>query len=174
MTKRHVDWMKNDNWPKEFFTKNCTFVWINRYIRSLFSKFHSMLTESQISFFGQLLNYTSDWPKKIFNLQLTEGIIDLQFPTFYVPIYPYKTYIFHWYETFLPGTCWKKFPIMYKVLRFHRFPVTKVHNAVWFKSLFSFRQCNVYSSDSPNFHTYLCIQNVPLFCTFLDLQNVPL
>ena len=36
------------------------------------------------------------------------------------------------------------------------------------------RTVNNCSSDSPNFHTYLCIQNIPLFCTFLDLQNVPL
>ena len=45
---------------------------------------------------------------------------------------------------------------------------------VLFESLFSFGQCNVSSSDSSNFCTYLTVQNVPLFCTFLDLQNVPL
>ena len=66
--------------------------------------------------------------EKIFNLQLTKGIIDQKFPTFYIPIYSYKMYIFYCYKTFLPGTCWKKFPIMSKVLRFHGFLVTKVHN----------------------------------------------
>ena len=92
-----------------------------------------------------VVNFMACWPKinfhflvnhkitllidqKTFNLQLTEGIIDWKFPTFYIPIYPYKTYIFYCYETFLPGNCWKKFPIMYKVLRFHGFLVTKVPN----------------------------------------------
>ena len=119
---------------------------------------------------------------------------------------------------FLSGTCWKKFPIVSKVLRFHGFPVTEVHNvshgpvknvifpfvnAIFavrilqifvhiyayktylyfvhfqtYKSSFitylfrpTIRTVNNCSQDSPNFHTYLCIQNVPLFCTFLDLQN---
>ena len=40
--------------------------------------------------------------------------------------------------------------------------------------IFPFGQCNICGLDSPNFRTYLCIQNIPLFRTFLDLQNVAL
>ena len=140
--------------------------------------------------------------EKIFNLQLTEGIIDQKLPTFDIPIYSYKTYIFYWYETFLPETCWKKFPIMYKVLRFNAFLVTMVHNVSCGpvkKVIFSFSQCNICGLDSLNFCTY-SIQNVysnynilgtlknlvlnnfsqynffsldsPNFCTYLYIQNV--
>jgi len=137
------------------------------------------------TFGASLVNFTACWPNanfyilvnhkitlwidwKIFNLQLNKGIIDQKFPTFYIPIYSYKTYIFYCYETFLPGTCWKKLPIMYKVLRLHGFPVTKVHNVscglVW-KFIF-IRILWIF------IHIYA--QNVPLFHTFLDLQNIPL
>ena len=127
--------------------------------------------------FWSIVKFHFGLTEKIFNLRLTEHIIDRKFPTFSVPIYPYKTYIFHCYETFFSGTCWKKFPIVSKVLRFLGFPVTKVHNVSCGpvrNVIFPFGQCNICGSDSPNFRTYLCIQNVPLFCTFLDLQNVPL
>ena len=72
-------------------------------------------------------------------------------------------YIFYYYETFLPGTCRKKFPIMCKVLLFHGFWVTKVHNVSCGpvkKVIFSFGQCNISSLDSQNFQTYLSIRNI--------------
>ena len=75
--------------------------------------------------FRSIVNFHFGLTEKILNLQLTKRIIDRKFPTFYVPLYPYKTYIFHCYETF-SGTCLKKFPIVSKVLRFLGFPVTKV------------------------------------------------
>ena len=109
--------------------------------------------------------------EEIFNLQITKGIIDQKFPTFYVPIYPYKTYIFYCYENFLPGTCCKNFLIMYKVLRFHGFPVT----VMWSWGVFSIGQCNVCSSDSLNFCTYLSIQNVNANYNILgNLKNLVL
>ena len=81
----------------------------------------------------------------------------------WISLNSYKTDILYCYETFLPGTCWKKFPIMSKVLRFHGFPVTKVHNVSCGpvkKVIFSFGQCNICGLDSPNLCTYLSIQNV--------------
>ena len=50
--------------------------------------------------FRSIVKFHFGLTEKIFNLQLTERIIDRKFPTFSVPIYPYKTYIFHCYETF--------------------------------------------------------------------------
>ena len=60
--------------------------------------------------FWSIVKFDFGLTKKIFNLQLTEGIIDRKFPTFYVPIYPYKTNIFHWYETFCQELAGKSSP----------------------------------------------------------------
>ena len=70
-------------WPNEkwwltegfFLSKMVCFVWINRYVQSLFSKFHGVLTKSQFSFFGQLLNCNSDWPKKISIYSLQKALL---------------------------------------------------------------------------------------------------
>ena len=122
-------------WPKEkwqltkwfFVSKNLCFECFNRYIWKCVVDFIACWPKINFHFWiNHKITLLID--QKTFNLQLTEGIIDWKFPTFYIPIYPYKTYIFYCYETFLPGNCWKKFPIMYKVLRFHGFLVTKVPN----------------------------------------------
>ena len=47
-----------------------------------------------------------------FHLQFTGCFCDQKFPTFKVPIYPYKMNILHCFETFLSGTCRKKFPFV--------------------------------------------------------------
>ena len=51
LTKKRVDRMKNDVWPKVFLQKIECFVW--SYVWSLFSKFHGVLTECQFLFFGE-------------------------------------------------------------------------------------------------------------------------
>ena len=51
--------------------------------------------------FRSIIKFDFGLTKKIFNLRLTEGIIDRKFPTFYEPICPYKTYIFYCYVTFV-------------------------------------------------------------------------
>ena len=168
--------MKNDDWPKNFvLPKTVRFVWNNSYVGACVSVITAWWPNAKFYFLVNCKIWL--WiNQKIFNLRLTEGIIDRNFPTFYVPIYPYKMYIFYCYVT-LSGTCWKKFPIVSKVLRFLGFPVTKVHNVSCGpvkNVIFPFGQCNICSLDYPNFRTYLCLQNVPLFRTFLDLQNVAL
>ena len=169
------------------------------------------------TFGASLVNFTACWPNanfyilvnhkitlwidwKIFNLQLNEGIIDQNFPTFYIPIYSYKTYIFYCYETFLPGTCWKKLPIMYKVLRLHGFPVTKVHKVShgpvkrWFfhlvNAMFGVRILQIFVHIYPyktsmQITIYLGLWRIwfwtdsvnaafasPNFCTYLSIQKV--
>ena len=97
-----------------------------------------------IFIFRSIIKFHFGLTKKIFNLRLIAGIIDRKFPTFYVPIYPYKS-TFSIAMRLLSGTCWKKFPIMSKVLRFHGFPVTKVHNVSRGpvkNVIFPFGQCN--------------------------------
>ena len=123
--------------------------------------------------FHLLVNRKITLPIDRKNLQLTDNQRDYwpKVPNFYVPIYPYKTYIFYCYENFLPGTCCKNFLIMYKVLRFHGFPVT----VMWSWGVFSIGQCNVCSSDSLNFCTYLSIQNVNANYNILgNLKNLVL
>ena len=120
--------------------------------------------------------------QKTFHLQFTKGIIDQKLPTFNVPIYPYKTYIFYCYETFLSGTCQKS---SLSCTRFEDFWSPRCHKAL-FESLFSFGQCRclqfgftkllyIFNHTKCTFISYILDQqNIPLFCTFLDLQNVPL
>ena len=87
-------------WPNEKWRLTKRFFYQKPYILygiiampELFYR-SSQWTECQF-FFRSILKFHFGLTKKIFNLQLTEGIIDRKFPTFYVPIYPNKMYIFH-------------------------------------------------------------------------------
>ena len=73
--KRCVDQMKNDDWPKDFLPKIECFVWINRNIWSLFSKFHRHVDKKSIFIFWSIVKLHFRLTKKIFNLQLTKSII---------------------------------------------------------------------------------------------------
>ena len=175
LTEKRVD-QKKWRLTEIFLSKTIRFVWNNSYVGAC------------------VLVITAWWPNAKFYFLVNWKIwlwIDrknLQFTVDQRHYWPKVPNILHTYLSiqnvhflllwdFLSGTCWKKFPIMSKVLRFHRFLVTKVHNVSRGpvkNVIFPFGQCNICGSDSLNFRTYLCIQNVPLFRTFLDLQNVPL
>ena len=117
------------------------------------------------SFGACVVNFSVCWPKIIFRFcsiiksefrltekpstYSTEGSNDQKFPTFNLPIYPFKTYIFYCYDTFivrnLPETT------MYKVLRL---PIAKVHNVsqgpvwkfifIWSMSMFAVWICQIF------------------------------
>ena len=171
-------------WPKKkwrltekfFLAKTIRFVWNNSYVGACVAVFTAWWPNAKIYFSVNCkISLRIDWK----NLQFT---VDR---THYWPKVPniLRTYLsiqnvhFPLLWDFFSGTCWKKFPIVSKVLRFLGFPVTKVHNVSHGpvkNVIFPFGQSNICGSDSPNFRTYLCIQNVPLFRTFLNLQNVAL
>ena len=118
-------WCSKEKWQltKGFFvTKNLTFCIFKQVC--LCCKFHCVLTKNHFPFLVNCQIILLIDQKSVL-LMLTDGISDRKFPTFNIPIYPYKTYIFYCSETFLSGTCRKMYPIMYKVLIF---PITKVHN----------------------------------------------
>ena len=83
-------------WPNEkwqlterfFLPKTVHFVWNNSFVGACLS----VITPNLI--FRSIVKFHFGLTEKIFNLRLTKGIIDRKFPTFYVPIYPYKTYGF--------------------------------------------------------------------------------
>ena len=112
--------------------------------------------------------------KKTFRLQLTKGIIGQKFQTFNLPIYPYTKNILYCYETFFVTNSPEKVP--YHVQGYKISDHQGLQCVTWscLKVYFYSVNGNVCSFDSPNFCTYLTIENVPLFCTFLDLQNIPL
>ena len=101
---------------------------------------------------------------------LTDGISDRKFPTFNIPIYPYKTYIFYCSETFLP----ENVPYHVQGSNISNHQGSQCITWSCLKVYFHLVNFNVCSLDSPNFCTYLTIQNIPLINKFLDLQNVPL
>ena len=120
--------MKNDDWTKNFvLPKTVRFVWNNSYVRVCVSVIMAW------------------WPNAKFYFSVNHKIwlwIDqknLQFTVDRRHYWPKVPNILHTYLSiqnihflllcdFLSGTCWKKFPIVSKILRFLGFPVTKVHN----------------------------------------------
>ena len=104
-------------WPKKmtidqnfFLSKTVCFVWNNSYIGAYVSVITAWWPNAKF-IFRSIVKFDFGLTEKIFNLRLTKGIIDRKFPTFYVPIYPYKTYIFHCYETFFQELAGKSSPL---------------------------------------------------------------
>ena len=104
-------------WPNEkwwlterfFLPKTVCFVWNNSYVGACLSVFTAWWPNANF-YFRSIIKFHFGLTKKIFNLRLIAGIIDRKFPTFYVPIYPYKTYIFYCYETFCQELAGKSSP----------------------------------------------------------------
>ena len=154
LTKKRVERMKNDYWPKNFMLpKTIRFVWNNSYIGACVS-----VIGACVSVIGACVSVIMAW-------------------------WPYAKFYF-----LVNRKIWLRIDqknLQFTVDRRHYWPkvpnilctyISKqnVHFPFHILSRLTKRTVNNCSSDSPNFHTYLCIQNIPLFCTFLDLQNVPL
>ena len=158
----------NTNWLNGVLTKrqmttdqrifgNQKIVCLNRYIWSLCSKFQCMSTENNFHFSVNRKMTLMIAPKKL------PFLVDLRQYWLKVPNIKH-TYLsiqnIHlpllW--DFLSGTCWKKFPMMYKVLS--QSPRLTMCHKSCLKVYFHSVNVNVCGLDSPNFCTYLSIQNV--------------
>ena len=110
LTEKRVDRKKNDGWPKFFFYQKQYVLYGITATSELVYLFLRRVDRMEIFFFRSIVNFHFGLTEKIFNLQLTERIIDRKFPTFYVPIYHYKTYITHCYAIYFQELPWKSSP----------------------------------------------------------------
>ena len=101
---------KNDGWPKFFFYQKQYVLYGITATSELVYLFLRRVDRMENFFFRSIVNFHFGLTEKIFNLQLTERIIDRKFPTFYVPIYHYKTYITHCYAIYFQELPWKSSP----------------------------------------------------------------
>ena len=108
LTKKRVDRKKMTIDQKFFLSKTVRFVWNNSYVGACVLVITAWWLNAKFYFSVNRKIWLRN--EKIFNLQLTKGIIDQKFPTFYVPIYPYKMYIFYCYETFCQELAGKSSP----------------------------------------------------------------
>ena len=108
LTKKRVDWKKW--WLTKIFFYQKPYV-LYGIIATSELVYRSLWRDDRMPnfIFWSIVKFDCG-SKKIFNLQLTKGIIDQKFTTFYVPIYPYKTYIFYCYETFCQELAGKSSP----------------------------------------------------------------
>ena len=110
LTEKRVDRKKNDGWPKFFFYQKQYVLYGITATSELVYLFLRRVDRMENFFFRSIVNFHFGLTEKIFNLQLTERIIDRKFPTFYVPIYHYKTYITHCYAIYFQELPWKSSP----------------------------------------------------------------
>ena len=109
LTKKRVDRKKRQLTEIFFYQKPYVLYGI---IAMLELVYRSLRRDDQMPnfIFRSIIKFHFGLTEKIFNLRLTKGIIDRKFPTFYIPIYPYKMYIFYCYETFCQELAGKSSP----------------------------------------------------------------